>query len=861
MSEAPYEYTRLQERKAQPVVQESKGRTTLLRPEISVFTEAEVDAFVRLSAFAVPNPRKIKRITNLYILSRLLCPDRAHIRDKLMAWIFLCEQWPVRMAWILQVLEDNSQLVGHMPLKDQDAMSLYEFYEGFVEKRVFQSMMPISDIANGSAIKLYAETYALDADPELFALMLSRVDLKLSDVGGLRWDRESDKLASYTLNLSPGLRHLVARLASYRHDDDKLRELDDKAFSGLSHMSTSAQIGIKPRWSRKEGKEKKNNATFLSEVNTRNEAAKIEKELAQAKATFKDDKDGTDHIGYSQYARALSQLVTLFIDTPCVFGLFATWGTGKSFTMNKITTYIRACSISKVVAAHGCDEEHVKLLEDIAHVAQDDAKTELIFRWLVSGADEAAIQSGKRITSVDGDVNLDAGVVESRWTSRQYPSKPDLDLFEPFTFLTTLASVLYSGLVSFMRLFWCSACYQQNSQLQLLRQIWHANDLEDCYDYEFVWFNAWMFCGSDNLWAGLVIKLHEAVEAHFGPVYSEAEFEARKIACFFKIGSAAMLLMLCLALSPAANFALTGETGEIWETDLETVSTDIVKKITSFSVAGVSLGVIVEQMVKFLKSGELRPSKALTERASKEDFKKKLGFMDDVKSEIDRLTGYLKDPSTIPTVWDIVIPDNAPARDSIVKMAKCLSQAYKRARALRKCRIVIFVDDLDRCPPSKVIEVLQALVLLSENTPFITFLGVDPRVIVSAIESDNSGFFREQGISGHEYLDKIINVPFTFPSLSDSEKAALFRGYMTGDGTPKQLKFVDADGDTCLYSLTDDGGMALKVTGKNGTQKYQGRVREIQYVNGELFDGVGSAPLNPDDSLTDISHAIHKARD
>ena len=98
----------------------------LLRPNISSFTEAEVDAFVRLAEFVAPNPRKLKRITNLYLLCRLLLPDEASgltgdmrveeswikLRDRLLAWLILCEQWPMRMCWILQVLQDNQQPTG-----------------------------------------------------------------------------------------------------------------------------------------------------------------------------------------------------------------------------------------------------------------------------------------------------------------------------------------------------------------------------------------------------------------------------------------------------------------------------------------------------------------------------------------------------------------------------------------------------------------------------------------------------------------------------------------------------------------------------------------------------------------------------
>eukprot|EP01042_Synura_sphagnicola_P007386 gene7386-9467_t len=49
----------------------------------------------------------------------------------------------------------------------------------------------------------------------------------------------------------------------------------------------------------------------------------------------------------------------------------------------------------------------------------------------------------------------------------------------------------------------------------------------DKTDYHFVFFNAWLYCGSDNLWAGLVKALHEAIEQRYGPKYAYAKYRAK----------------------------------------------------------------------------------------------------------------------------------------------------------------------------------------------------------------------------------------------------------------------------------------------------------------------------------------------
>ena len=42
-------------------------------------------------------------------------------------------------------------------------------------------------------------------------------------------------------------------------------------------------------------------------------------------------------------------------------------------------------------------------------------------------------------------------------------------------------------------------------------------------------------------------------------------------------------------------------------------------------------------------------------------------------------------------------------------------------------RIILYIDDLDRCPEERVVEVLEAVNLLMAFPLFIVIVGVDPR--------------------------------------------------------------------------------------------------------------------------------------
>ena len=67
---------------------------TLLNDNIVSFSDEEINSFVGFSKFFNGNPRKIKRITNIYTCVRMLLPDGTGgiFRKKLLGWITLCEQ-------------------------------------------------------------------------------------------------------------------------------------------------------------------------------------------------------------------------------------------------------------------------------------------------------------------------------------------------------------------------------------------------------------------------------------------------------------------------------------------------------------------------------------------------------------------------------------------------------------------------------------------------------------------------------------------------------------------------------------------------------------------------------------------------
>lgn len=84
-------------------------------------------------------------------------------------------------------------------------------------------------------------------------------------------------------------------------------------------------------------------------------------------------------------------------------------------------------------------------------------------------------------------------------------------------------------------------------------------------------------------------------------------------------------------------------------------------------------------------------------------------------------------------------------------------------------RILVMIDDLDRCEPEKAVEVLQAVNQLLDFDAFIVCLGIDARVITAAVEAHYDQLLGEAGATGYEYLDKIVQIPFRIPTPTAAE--------------------------------------------------------------------------------------------
>ncbi|WP_406630058.1 P-loop NTPase fold protein [Amycolatopsis sp. WGS_07] len=95
-------------------------------------------------------------------------------------------------------------------------------------------------------------------------------------------------------------------------------------------------------------------------------------------------------------------------------------------------------------------------------------------------------------------------------------------------------------------------------------------------------------------------------------------------------------------------------------------------------------------------------------------------------------------------------------------------------------RIVLYIDDLDRCSPRQVVEVLEAVHLLLALELFVVVVGVDPRWLTRSLSSHYSGMLGDSPGDGRlaspeDYLAKIINLPLVLPAMSEGSLRQLLR--------------------------------------------------------------------------------------
>ncbi|XP_075926226.1 kinase D-interacting substrate of 220 kDa [Petromyzon marinus] len=93
--------------------------------------------------------------------------------------------------------------------------------------------------------------------------------------------------------------------------------------------------------------------------------------------------------------------------------------------------------------------------------------------------------------------------------------------------------------------------------------------------------------------------------------------------------------------------------------------------------------------------------------------------------------------------------------DLMAKMTKTLDSFTQY-----QTRLVVIVDGLDTCEQDRVLQMLDTVRILFSQAPFISIFASDPHIIIKAINQNLNSVLRDSNINGHDYMRNVVHLPF-----------------------------------------------------------------------------------------------------
>jgi hypothetical protein len=276
-----------------------------------------------------------------------------------------------------------------------------------------------------------------------------------------------------------------------------------------------------------------------------------------------------------------------------------------------------------------------------------------------------------------------------------------------------------------------------------------------------IWFNAWKYESTSQVWAGLADSIVQQIGERLGPVKRELfwfQLQLRRVSsgkvrskiheqvtALFAEKALPFLWLYVLAPSLSFIVALIGRYFSLptwqhlgWAALVASITGDALGACSQFGAAksnveGQNARVILGEYVEAPNYGA------------------NLGFVHHVVEDLKR-------------VFAIIPPKYLP--------------------------MVIFIDDLDRCSPNKVADVVEAINLfLAGEFPHCMFiLGIDDEMVAAALDKAHSdviaklpGYAKSASI-GWRFMDKFVQLPFVLPPPASDELTRYAISLLSQDG-------------------------------------------------------------------------------
>ncbi len=280
-----------------------------------------------------------------------------------------------------------------------------------------------------------------------------------------------------------------------------------------------------------------------------------------------------------------------------------------------------------------------------------------------------------------------------------------------------------------------------------------------------------------------------------------------------------------------------------------------------------------ESEVREMRDKGLQLQNFVRERAASADYRSRLGVMSQVRHDFEQLVSLIPPASsgkqgpgasTSRAAGDVADPK--ATRETAQQQAALAEEVRKHIPGVE--RIVLFIDDLDRCPDDKVVDVLQAVHLLLAFELFIVVVGVDSRWLVRSLNAHFEKLLEEPA----QYLEKIFQIPYILRPMSTESYRDLIveltpspkkRGDSTNgrDATgsrpgPPGLQATGGD-PTAAQSLAPGEPDATGSSDKIGTNALPAEDSRSAAAEGEATDGADESRADytaPEEHSGDEAH-------
>lgn len=510
-------------------------------------------------------------------------------------------------------------------------------------------------------------------------------------------------------------------------------------------------------------------------------------------------KELKDELGFEYDVAALASVMAYKeMQPPLAVGLFGNWGTGKSFFMNKLKEQVTA--LEKHPSGMFCGRV-LQIEFNSWHYSDSNLWASLvtkIFDELQKHGKKYPTELNKLLANLnstkeqlqettDKNLHIEREIEILKEKKRIFDEQVEIEVQElsPLSFKEILNGVLKDEKV------------QQD-----------INNIK-AFGKEY----------------GIDIHQQKDIEANISKLYGFGDriIESAKLIWHFRKLRVALLLLSVLAFAALVYFVLPDLAG--LNQFLTAASKAILSLLAIISAAAVALkpamhrlSGILERLKslkktvnelqedarsKFEEKKKAHEDKLEEAKAKSESLKIKIGLLEIDKQKIEKS---LDDIATGKTIIRFIESRVSEARyvnslgiiSWVRKDFEQLNQHFldqkelqtldQKAKEFHLDRIILYIDDLDRCNESIVLRVLEAIHLLLAFPLFVVVVGVDPRWVNRALMkkyehfldngNNTEGEHMHPPATSYDYLEKIFQIPFALKPINHQGKANIIRAQL-----------------------------------------------------------------------------------